>query len=366
MEAVERGLWYASGSGKGETTYGRPWNTRTKSIMGGSKFYGEEYVSVGQDTLYLKKFNVQGSNMYWHQYMTNVQGAISEGQHIAEAYDSNARQAALVFKIPVYENMPETACAKPTGNDNPNYMLKSLSVSGYSLTPTFSVYETSYSLIVPHDVSSVIVSAQAIADTTSVSGTGTKGLAVGTNVITVTTKAQNGTTRTYTINIVRQAAASSGGTSGTGGTTGSGTTVSKLTSSSYDVNTNGTVTGIDTFPISATEFAEKFSATNGTVKVTTSNGTVKSGNVGTGDQVRVYDASGTLKYTYNIIIYGDANGDGRVNAKDLLTIQKNNIRVSSLSGVYSTAADVNRDGKVNAKDLLAVQKHNIKITSIQQ
>ena len=363
MEAVERGLWYASGSGRGETTYGRPWNTRTKSIMGGSKFYAEEYVSVGQDTLYLKKFNVQGNNKYWHQYMTNVQGAISEGRHIAEAYDSNARQSALVFKIPVYKNMPETACIKPTGDDNPNYMLKSLSVSGYSLTPTFSVYETSYSLIVPNNVSSVTVSAGAIAETTSVTGIGTKNLNVGTNVVTVTTKAQTGATRTYTINIVRQAAASSGGS---GGTSTPSTVVSKPTSSSYDVNTNSTVSGIDTFPISVAEFAGKFSVTNGTVKVTTSNGTAKTGNVGTGDQVRVYDTSGTLKYTYDIIIYGDANGDGRVNAKDLLTIQKNNIRISSLSGVYTTAADVNRDGRVNAKDLLAVQKHNIKITSIQQ
>ena len=100
MTAVQRGLWYASGSGEGATTYGRPWNTRTKSITGGALYYGTNYVNVGQDTLYLKKFNVQGSNIYNHQYMTNVQGAISEGQHVSQAYDANARNAALVFKIP--------------------------------------------------------------------------------------------------------------------------------------------------------------------------------------------------------------------------------------------------------------------------
>ena len=33
----------------------------------------------GQDTLYLKKFNVQGSSSYKHQYMTNVQAAAAEG-----------------------------------------------------------------------------------------------------------------------------------------------------------------------------------------------------------------------------------------------------------------------------------------------
>ena len=119
MTAVQRGLWYAKGSGKDETSYVRPWNTRTASIKGGAIYYGERYVYVGQDTLYLKKFNVQGSNIYGHQYMTNVQGAISEGKHVAEGYDENARKAAIVFKIPVYQNMPATPCAKPTGNTPP-------------------------------------------------------------------------------------------------------------------------------------------------------------------------------------------------------------------------------------------------------
>ncbi len=369
MEAVERGLWYASGSGVGATTYGRPWNTRIKSIMGGSKFYGEEYVSVGQDTMYLKKFNVQGSNMYWHQYMTNVQGAISEGQHVAKAYSETARQTALIFKIPVYKNMPESACSKPTGNDNPNYMLKSLSVSGQNLTPTFSVYETEYSLIVPNSVSSITISASTIASTTSVSGTGTKSLVEGSNLFVIKTTAQNGATRTYNLTVVRQASSSSGGTGGSGSTGGSGTTgstVSKPTSSIYDVNTNGTISGIDTFPIGAADFKKNLNVTNGSVKITTANGTEKSGNVGTGDQVRVYDENNVLKYTYNVVIYGDTNGDSKVNGLDLLVIQKNNIKVSALSGVYSTAADINRDGKVNGLDLLLVQKHNIKVQSIQQ
>lgn len=363
MTAVQRGLWYAKGSGEGATSYGRPWNTRTKSITGGALYYGTNYVNVGQDTLYLKKFNVQGSNIYNHQYMTNVQGAISEGQHVSEAYDANARNAALVFKIPVYKNMPSSACTKPTGNDNPNYMLQSLSVAGQSLTPTFSIYETEYSLIVPNSVSSISISASAIASTTSVSGTGTKSLSVGTNSFAIKTTAQNGATRTYTLTVVRQAAASSEGTGGSGTTSG---TVSKPTSSKYDVNSDNTISGIDTFPVSASDFKKNFSVTNGSVKITTSSGSEVTGNVGTGHQVRVYDESGALKYTYNVVIYGDTNGDGKVNARDLLAVQKNNIGISTLSGAYSTAADVNRDGKVNARDLLAIQKNNINVKPIQQ
>ena len=364
MSAVERGLWYASGSGKGYTSYRRPWDNATDSIIGGSIYYGEGFVKVGQDTLYLKKFNVQGSSIYGHQYMTNVQGAYSEGVHMSKAYDEKARESALVFKIPVYKNMPAKACAKPTSNDNPNYMLKSLSVDGYSLTPTFSTYETTYSLIVPNTVSSVSVSAKAVASTTSVSGTGTKNLNVGTNTVTVTTKAQNGSTRTYTINIVRQAASNTGGT-GDAGNTGTTVAAPSIGSSTYKVNSNHTITGITSFPISASNFAAKFNVSNGTVKITKSDGTVKTGNVGTGDQVRVYDSAGALKLTYNVVVYGDTNGDGIVNALDLLRVQKNILSIK-LSGFYSSAADTSIDGKVNALDLLQVQKHILGIKKIAQ
>lgn len=119
MSAVERGLWFAKGSGQDAVSYNRPWNTRTKSIIGGAEHYGENYVNQGQDTLYLKKFNVQGDNLYNHQYMTNVAGSASEGSIMSEAYTDALRTGNLTFKIPVYENMPEEVCQKPTGNETP-------------------------------------------------------------------------------------------------------------------------------------------------------------------------------------------------------------------------------------------------------
>ena len=120
MGAVQRGLWYASQSG----SYGRPWTTPESSIAGGAQFYGTNYVKAGQDTLYLKKYNVQGSNMYKHQYMTNVDGAASEGSIFAEGFTSQQKSTALNFKIPVYNNMPETPCAQPTLSGSPNRVMK--------------------------------------------------------------------------------------------------------------------------------------------------------------------------------------------------------------------------------------------------
>lgn len=204
MTAVQRGLWFAKGEGKNNTSYNRPWNTRTKSIIGGATHYGSNYVKVGQDTLYLKKFNVQGSNIYKHQYMTNIVAAASEGSRMAKAYTGSAKSAALSFKIPIYNSMPASACAKPTGTGNPNYKLKSLSVDGQKLTPTFKMDTYEYSIIVENSVASVNIKATPAYSGAVVSGTGKLSLKVGKNTRKITVKAQNGTSKTYTLTIERK------------------------------------------------------------------------------------------------------------------------------------------------------------------
>lgn len=222
--AVTQGLVFASQSG----SYMRPWNTREKSIIGGAIYYGENYVQAGQDTFYLKKFNVQGNNIYKHQYMTNVQAAASEAALYAEAHTEALKQTPLVFKIPVYQNMPEQACLKPTLDGSPNNKLSGLSVEGFTLTPTFNRDVNTYDLIVDNSVTSVTVGANAIDSTAVVSGAGNIQLQDGTNHIRITVTAGNGTTREYVLNVIRQAggAAYSGGNAGQTGTSGGNTGVS--------------------------------------------------------------------------------------------------------------------------------------------
>ena len=214
LSPTEMGLRYASESG----TYGRPWNTVEKSILGGAQNYGDNYVKAGQNTFYLKKFNVQGTNLYKHQYMSNIQGAASEAAYLAEAYTNELKSSALEFHIPVYSNMPEQASMAPTGDGSPNNKLSSLSVDGFSLTPTFSRDTESYSLIVDSSVSQVQVSAAAADQTAEVSGAGAISLASGGNDITVSVKAQNGSVRNYVIHVVKQ---EGGPTAGSGQTTAS-------------------------------------------------------------------------------------------------------------------------------------------------
>lgn len=221
MTAVQRGLWYASQSG----SYLRPWNSADKAIIGGALQYGQNYMKAGQNTFYLKKFNVQGSNPYMHQYMTNVEGAAAEGAKMGEAYSESMRQTAMRFSIPVYRNMPDNACIKPGGNGSPNNKLLSLTVNGYALVPAFSQDTLVYDVNVGSGDTSVTVYAVAADSTAVIAGTGTIALNSAVTEVKVSVTAQNGTVREYRLRITRGNGTSAGGAAGTApGTTGSGMT----------------------------------------------------------------------------------------------------------------------------------------------
>ena len=109
--AVERGLLWAKGGTSGSTYYSRPWTTPYKSIMGGAQFLAEEYIAAGQFTGYLQRFNVNPEsdyNLYSHQYMSNLTGALSQGYSTYRSYrDMNMLKTNLTFSIPVYKNMSD-------------------------------------------------------------------------------------------------------------------------------------------------------------------------------------------------------------------------------------------------------------------
>ena len=198
--ATQRGLWWASQSG----SHLRPWNSREKAIIGGAMYYGEKYVHAGQNTFYLKKFNVQGSDPYKHQYMTYVEAAASEGIKLSRAYTAEMKAVKLEFFIPVYKEMPNEIAKKPEGDGSPNNKLASLSVEGYNISPSFNADTSTYDLIVDSSVSSVKVNAGSVDSKASVSGTGTINLSQANTQVSIEVRAENGTTRKYVINIVKK------------------------------------------------------------------------------------------------------------------------------------------------------------------
>ena len=90
--------------------YGQGWDSLEKALIGGVEFLKEGYINVGQNTLYLQKFDVvnQDDSLYTHQYMQNLLAPQSEANNMQEIYEaSDTVDLALNFIVPLYENMPE-------------------------------------------------------------------------------------------------------------------------------------------------------------------------------------------------------------------------------------------------------------------
>ena len=123
LGAIKNGLMYAKNgkNGLSESELENqliPWDNPEKAIKGGAVFIGKSYILVGQNCLYLQKFDVnndRSSSLFWHQYMTNCLAPYNEAKSIYNGYSSsNMLNSSIGFIIPVYENMP----SQPVNNPN--------------------------------------------------------------------------------------------------------------------------------------------------------------------------------------------------------------------------------------------------------
>lgn len=336
LSAIQNGAVYAKSKG---------WDTPAKAIEGGAQQLGKGYINMGQDTLYLQKFDVVdgGNGYYKHQYMSNVTAAYAEAGSMKAAYSAETLKGAIVFSIPVYLNMPATVCERPVQADkNNDNTLTGLKVEGYSLTPTFSRYGTDYTVNVPDEVTSVKVTATKSDKDAKVTGDGTVVLSGKETIITVKVTAPSGLVRNYLIHVHRENAADA----------------PSVTSAQYKLGTY--LTGVAPGTTAAT-LLKGVTVANGTVDVVDSSNQPVTGKLATGHKLRLRSAGQTLA-THHIVIYGDVSGDGVVSSKDLLMAQKHILGISTITGVRFMAADSGKDGKLTSTDLLRTQKQILGIT----
>ena len=145
----------------------------------------------------------------------------------AEELDSMAGSSTSV-------TVKNEAAGSNTGNNNntgsntnaaalsADNSLKALTISPGTLSPAFKGSTTKYTATVDNSVTSIAVSATPVNEKATIeSVTGNTNLAVGTNVVKIVVKAENGTTATYKITVTRQAAGTTGSeTTTTGGENG--------------------------------------------------------------------------------------------------------------------------------------------------
>ncbi len=330
--AIQKGLDYARNSG---------WDTRYKSLEGGSRLLAKNYIAVGQNTLYFQKFNVVNlKKLYDHQYMQNVAAAANEGRKLGQGYTD--KKQAFVFRIPVYKSMPEHKTVF-NAKGNPNNYLKTLEAGKQTLSPAFRGSQTSYTITVPVNTTSIKITALPVAATSVVTGTGTKKLQTGTTTLKVTCKSGSGVAKTYLIKVQKKADKTPSGIP---------------ESDKYTISGNE-ITGVAP-GMTASAFLSGLKAKNMTMKLVNAAGKENKGTVGTGNVLELYDKSNKKKKlsSYTIIIYGDVNSDGIISGRDLQALSAHLTGEAPLSGCYLKAGDADRqnDG-ITVLDLVYLNRY---------
>ena len=83
-----------------------------------------------------------------------------------------------------------------------NNNLSSLGVTGYTLSPKFSPSVTNYTVNLPANTEKITITGKKADSSASIEGLGTKTVVDGTNTIKIKVTAENGSTKTYTINAI--------------------------------------------------------------------------------------------------------------------------------------------------------------------
>ena len=88
--------------------------------------------------------------------------------------------------------------------------------------------------------------------------------------------------------------------------------------------------------------------------------------VGTGSKIKIFDNTKEIM-EYNLVLYGDVNGDGKINSVDLLVLQRHILEIQKFEGVFLKAGNINKNGKnPSSVDSLLIQRHILELQIIKQ
>lgn len=300
------------------------WNNQYTAIIEGSKQVANSYTNAGQNTPYFYKWDVVGtkvlkagetqsvssSNMFWHQYMTNVQDPTSQSKTLYNTYVKNdIIDKNLNFIIPIYNNMPAENPV-PTG----------------LTTDDGDLYYVNC----------------------------TDGLAVRATPSTSASKLATLYKNTVVVVLERECSEANG--------------------YKWDkVQLSNGLTGY----IASKYLTFKSASTKSDDTPAKENYKIDSANIVVVPGIKLSDinenAVGELKTgakitmdgkEYTVIVKGDVNGDGNIDALDALKILKYDVGLSELKNEFLEAGNVNSATEVNALDALKILKYDVNLVDI--
>ena len=139
---------------------------------------------------------------------------------------------------------------------------------------------------------------------------------------------------------------------------------------SYDNNLNisaNIITGIDVEKNKVSDI-KKLISTNYEINIYNVNNKLLEDNdlVGTGSYINISSGGNTI-IEYKVLIYGDVNGDGKINSVDLLVLQRHILEIEKLNGIFLRAGNINKNGKnPSSIDSLLIQRHILDLQIIKQ
>ena len=408
--AIVNGLRYAKDRG---------WDNQYDSIIDGAKEVANSYTNAGQNTAYFYKWDVVGtkilqsgstqtvssSNMFWHQYMANVQDPTSQSKSLYNTYAKNGiLDKELNFIIPVYNNMPsrvDMPSGFPKGTENLYYVncTDGLRVRSSASTSS-SILATLYKDTKVQVLEKECATANGIVWDKVKLSNGVTGYIADKYLTACETSNQTNTEdsigiATTTENLKLRKSPSTSGVLIK--TISKGTKVDML---EQDVSNDG---GYHWYKIRVGNYTGYVAGeylkvityynnnsndnnnedneepenntnndSNDSVQVNSNYAKIDGNNIIIIPTASLNDinssasgdlkTSGTIKInnnSYTVVMLGDTNEDGNINSADLLKVVKHLNGTSKLGDAAIKSADVNQDNTVNSADLLKIVKHLI-------
>ena len=341
-QVIANGLAYAKKKG---------WDTLEKSISGGVDLIANEYIKIGQNTLYFQKFNVTKKSTFAHQYQQNLFAAKTESATLRNTYlDIESYDSKHTFIIPVFKNMPPKACLTPDGN--------STATSGADLVK-INVTTSLKLRKAPEDSTKVDwlwkneIVARLEKGTTKINGAYWDKIQKANGHVGYAPRETFDYETDYKlylvpINTTNGSNNNNNNSNGNNSNNNSNNNENKYhNTAKVLINDEKKIIKVSPDAI-AKDILEAF---GGSVKITKADGSFLNGE---NDNMAT---NFIVKDTYTVIKKGDANADGIVNSFDYIRVMNYIMGRKQLNSYEKEAADANNDGIVNSFDYIRIMNY---------